>query len=123
MLTAILESHTLSYSLSFGPLLFNKSLGEQGTGRALPFPDFERKELSKLCTYLLDCGSRKWHPLERPLVKPFFMDRAVQKHSGHHSSFNHLSHRTLPGYCTCQCRLPISSASQGKVMSGDENWH
>jgi hypothetical protein len=32
MLAAILESHTSSYSLSFGPLLFKKSLGEQGTG-------------------------------------------------------------------------------------------
>ena len=32
MLAAILKSHTLSYYLSCGPLVFKKSLGEQGTG-------------------------------------------------------------------------------------------
>jgi hypothetical protein len=32
MLAAILKSHTLSYYLSLGPLVFKKSLGDQGTG-------------------------------------------------------------------------------------------
>ena len=43
MLAAILKSHTSPYDLSFGPLVFKKSLGKRRTGCALPFPDFERE--------------------------------------------------------------------------------